>query len=277
MPNSQANTSTQHPTPRHKPPTEEQSNSQASCPSQQATPRHKLPTEERKKEKTAKKTKSKENRQERSEDSSQSGNKRRIPTVMANISWFCTEEEKDKDNTRAARTAEEQHGPKDSWEDPSDDEEHRGEEDPQHQQKLTDDYPPLQQDGKQQEKPSLLTKLARADRAIMKALIKITTATGHYEEIDETTEVGTPMHQRSTQVQTQDNLEPVISPDATVDMETTETAPVKRRLNEGDAASQQRPTQEDQGQWRVAGPKKPRGAGRLRSSSLSRGGDGTTP
>ncbi|KAL1424494.1 hypothetical protein MTO96_020132 [Rhipicephalus appendiculatus] len=77
--------------------------------------------------------------------------------------------------------------------------------------------------------------------------------------------------------QTQDNLEPVISPDATVDMETTESAPVKRRLNEGDVASQQRPTQEDQGQWRVAGPKKPRGAGRLRSSSLSRGGDGTTP
>ncbi|KAL1419980.1 hypothetical protein MTO96_004613 [Rhipicephalus appendiculatus] len=76
---------------------------------------------------------------------------------------------------------------------------------------------------------------------------------------------------------TQDNLEPVISPDATVDMETTESAPVKRRLNEGDVASQQRPTQEDQGQWRVAGPKKPRGAGRLRSSSLSRGGDGTTP
>ncbi|KAL1419851.1 hypothetical protein MTO96_004756 [Rhipicephalus appendiculatus] len=97
------------------------------------------------------------------------------------------------------------------------------------------------------------------------------------QDTDESKEVGTPMHQRSTQVQTQDNLEPVISPDATVDMETTETAPVKRRLNEGDAASQQRLTQEDQGQWRVAGPKKPRGAGRLRSSSLSRGGDGTTP
>ncbi|XP_075730852.1 uncharacterized protein LOC142774347 [Rhipicephalus microplus] len=30
-------------------------------------------------------------------------------------------------------------------------------------------------------------------------------------------------------------------------------------------------------QWRVAGSKKSRGAGRLRSSSLSRGGDGTTP
>ncbi|KAL1421210.1 hypothetical protein MTO96_004221 [Rhipicephalus appendiculatus] len=97
------------------------------------------------------------------------------------------------------------------------------------------------------------------------------------QDTDETKEVGTPMHQRSTQVQTQDNLEPVISPDATVDMETTETTPVKRRLNEGDSVSQQRPTQEDQGQWRVAGPKKPRGAGRLRSSSLSRGGDGTTP
>ncbi|KAL1437554.1 hypothetical protein MTO96_048829 [Rhipicephalus appendiculatus] len=39
-------------------------------------------------------------------------------------------------------------------------------------------------------------------------------------------------------------------------METTESAPVKRRLNEGDVASQQRPIQEDQGQWRVAGPKK---------------------
>ncbi|KAL1422809.1 hypothetical protein MTO96_021710 [Rhipicephalus appendiculatus] len=97
------------------------------------------------------------------------------------------------------------------------------------------------------------------------------------QDTDETTEVGTPMHQRLTQVQTQDKLEPVISPDATVDMETTETTPMKRRLNEGDAASQQRPTQEEQGQWRAAGPKKPRCAGRLRSSSLSRGGDGTTP
>ncbi|KAL1480387.1 hypothetical protein MTO96_051073 [Rhipicephalus appendiculatus] len=97
------------------------------------------------------------------------------------------------------------------------------------------------------------------------------------QDTDETTEVATPMHQRSTHLQTQDKLEPVINPDATVDMETTETTPVKRRLNEGDAASQQRPTQEEQGQWRVAGSKKPRGTGRLRSPSLSRGGDGTTP
>ncbi|KAL1476363.1 hypothetical protein MTO96_036560 [Rhipicephalus appendiculatus] len=87
------------------------------------------------------------------------------------------------ENTTVARTPEEQQGPKDSWEDPSDDKEHQGEEDSQRQQKLTDDYPPLQQDGKQQEKPSLLTKLARADRAIMKVLTKITTATGHNDEV----------------------------------------------------------------------------------------------
>ncbi|KAL1475596.1 hypothetical protein MTO96_037181 [Rhipicephalus appendiculatus] len=96
-----------------------------------------------------------------------------------NISRFSIEEKEDKENTRVARTPEEQQGPKDSWEDPSDDKEHRGEEDSQQQQKLTDDYPPLQQDEKQQEKPSLLTKLARSDRAIMKALTKITTATAH--------------------------------------------------------------------------------------------------
>ncbi|KAL1472091.1 hypothetical protein MTO96_039539 [Rhipicephalus appendiculatus] len=84
------------------------------------------------------------------------------------------------------------------------------------------------------------------------------------QDTDETMDVGTPMHQRSTQVRTQEKVEPVMNPEATVDMETTETTPVKRRLNEGDAASQQRPIQEDQGQWRVAGRKKPRGAGRLR-------------
>ncbi|KAH8029546.1 hypothetical protein HPB51_001271 [Rhipicephalus microplus] len=94
---------------------------------------------------------------------------------------------------------------------------------------------------------------------------------------DENTVVGTPTPRRSTQLETQHKAEPVIGSDATSDMDTVEATPVKRRLNEGDAASQQRLTQEDQGQWRVAGSKKSRGAGRLRSSSLSRGGDGTTP
>ncbi|KAH8036125.1 hypothetical protein HPB51_017936 [Rhipicephalus microplus] len=94
---------------------------------------------------------------------------------------------------------------------------------------------------------------------------------------DENTVVGTPTPRRSTQMETQHKAEPVIGSDATSDMDTVEATPVKRRLNEGDAASQQRLTQEDQGQWRVAGSKKSRGAGRLRSSSLSRGGDGTTP
>ncbi|KAH8031077.1 hypothetical protein HPB51_012765 [Rhipicephalus microplus] len=97
------------------------------------------------------------------------------------------------------------------------------------------------------------------------------------QDTDENTVVGTPTQRRSTQIETQHKAEPVIGSDATSDMDTVEATPVKRRLNEGDAASQQRLTQEDQGQWRVAGSKKSRGAGRLRSSSLSRGGDGTTP
>ncbi|KAH8040098.1 hypothetical protein HPB51_009354 [Rhipicephalus microplus] len=97
------------------------------------------------------------------------------------------------------------------------------------------------------------------------------------EDTDENIVMGTPTQRRSTQIETQHKAEPVIGSDATSDMDTVEATPVKRRLNEGDAASQQRLAQEDQGQWRVAGSKKSRGAGRLRSSSLSRGGDGTTP
>ncbi|KAH8022779.1 hypothetical protein HPB51_005077 [Rhipicephalus microplus] len=96
------------------------------------------------------------------------------------------------------------------------------------------------------------------------------------QDTDENTVMGTPMQRRSPQMETQHKAEPVIGSEATSDMDIIETTPVKRRLNEGDAASQQRLTQEDQGQWRVAGSKKSRGAGRLRSSSLSRGGDGTT-
>ncbi|KAH8038608.1 hypothetical protein HPB51_002732 [Rhipicephalus microplus] len=97
------------------------------------------------------------------------------------------------------------------------------------------------------------------------------------QDTDDNTVMGSPTQRRSTQMETQHKAEPVIGSDATSDMDTVETTPVKRRLNEGDAASQQRLTQEDQGKWRVAGFKKSRGAGRLRSSSLSRGGDGTTP
>ncbi|KAH8035425.1 hypothetical protein HPB51_005149 [Rhipicephalus microplus] len=97
------------------------------------------------------------------------------------------------------------------------------------------------------------------------------------QDTDENTVMGTPTQRRSTRMETQHKAEPVIGSDATSDMDTVETTPVKRRLNEGYAASQQRLTQEDQGQWRVAGSKKSRGAGHLRSSSLSRGSDETTP
>ncbi|KAH7991028.1 hypothetical protein HPB51_026487 [Rhipicephalus microplus] len=97
------------------------------------------------------------------------------------------------------------------------------------------------------------------------------------QDTDDNTVMNTPTQPRSTRTETQHKPEPAIGPDATSDMNTVETTPVKRRLNEGDAASQQRPILADQGQWRVAGSKKSRGAGRLRLSSLSRGGDGTTP
>ncbi|KAH8038767.1 hypothetical protein HPB51_002911 [Rhipicephalus microplus] len=97
------------------------------------------------------------------------------------------------------------------------------------------------------------------------------------QDTDENTVMGTPTQRRSTRTETQRKPELVIGSDAASDMDKVETTPVKRRLNEGDAASPQRLTQEDQGQWRVAGSKKSRGAGRLRSSSLSRGDDGTTP
>ncbi|KAH8040032.1 hypothetical protein HPB51_009288 [Rhipicephalus microplus] len=65
--------------------------------------------------------------------------------------------------------------------------------------------------------------------------------------------MGTPMHWRSTRAETQHEPEPVISPDATLNMDTDETTPVKRRLNEGDAASQQRLTQKIKGcdEWLV--------------------------
>ncbi|KAH7938729.1 hypothetical protein HPB52_000148 [Rhipicephalus sanguineus] len=98
------------------------------------------------------------------------------------------------------------------------------------------------------------------------------------EAAKETTETGTPAQQFSTQADTSERLQvKEITTDASVDMVTTETTPAKRRLLEGDAASQQRLSQEKEGQWRVAAAKKPRGAGRLRSSSLSRGDDGSTP
>ncbi|KAH8009877.1 hypothetical protein HPB51_021675 [Rhipicephalus microplus] len=97
------------------------------------------------------------------------------------------------------------------------------------------------------------------------------------QDTDENMVMGTPTQRRSTQTESQHKAEPVVRSDATSDMDTVETTPVKRCLNEGDAASQQPLTQEHQGQWRVAGSKKSRGAGHLRSSSLSRGGDGTMP
>ncbi|KAH6946217.1 hypothetical protein HPB50_012232 [Hyalomma asiaticum] len=98
------------------------------------------------------------------------------------------------------------------------------------------------------------------------------------DNTEETTDTGTPTRQPVAEVGTSDRLEVVhTNPDACVDMEILEAAPAKRRLHEGDAASQQRLNQEKEGRWQVAGPKKHRGASRLRSSSLSRGGDKTTP
>lgn len=98
------------------------------------------------------------------------------------------------------------------------------------------------------------------------------------DNTEETTDTGTPTRQPFAEVGTSDRLEVVhTNPDACVDMEVLEAAPTKRRLREGDAASQQRLNQEKEGRWQMAGPKKHRGASRLRSSSLSRGGDRTTP
>ncbi|KAH8038053.1 hypothetical protein HPB51_020890 [Rhipicephalus microplus] len=97
------------------------------------------------------------------------------------------------------------------------------------------------------------------------------------QDTDESTVMGTPTQRSSTRTEIKRKPEPVIGPDATSEMDTVDTTPVKRRLNERDAASQQQPTQENQGLWRVAGSKKSRGAGGLRSSSFSHGGNGTTP
>ncbi|KAH6920910.1 hypothetical protein HPB50_028102 [Hyalomma asiaticum] len=97
------------------------------------------------------------------------------------------------------------------------------------------------------------------------------------DNTEETTDTGTPTRQPVAEVGASDRLEVHTNPDACVDMEILEAAPAKRRLHEGDAASQQRLNQEKEGRWQVAGPKKHRGASRLRSSSLSRGGDRTTP
>ncbi|KAH8031775.1 hypothetical protein HPB51_020846 [Rhipicephalus microplus] len=62
------------------------------------------------------------------------------------------------------------------------------------------------------------------------------------EDTDENTVMSTPPQRRSTRMETQRKPEPVLGPDAILDIGTVETTPVKRRLNEGDAASQQRPT-----------------------------------
>ncbi|KAH8028758.1 hypothetical protein HPB51_018600 [Rhipicephalus microplus] len=67
------------------------------------------------------------------------------------------------------------------------------------------------------------------------------------QDTDENMVMGTPTQRRSTRMETQHKVEPFIGSDATSDMDIVGTTPVKRRLNEGDAASQQRLTQEDQG------------------------------
>lgn len=182
MPNAQASSSIHQANPRHKPLTEGRSESQADCASQQATPRHKPPTEERKKEKTAKKIKTKESRQERSDDTSQSGTKRKISPTMANVPWFDAEDNDKEEKTGA--TSQEPQEPKDSWEDTSDNEELMSQEHfPCLKPKPTDEEPPVQHEEKQHDKITLLTRVARADKAIMKALIKIATSTGQNEEV----------------------------------------------------------------------------------------------
>ncbi|KAH7934483.1 hypothetical protein HPB51_029150 [Rhipicephalus microplus] len=122
---------------------------------------------------------------------------------------------------------------------------------------------------------------AAASQAAVEASHAVATSVKEMEtpkqDTDENTVMGTPTQPRLIRTETQHKPESVIGPDATSEMDTVETTSEKRRLNEGHATSQPRLTQEDQGQWRAAGSKKFRGAGRLRSSSLSRGGNGTTP
>ncbi|KAL1469996.1 hypothetical protein MTO96_040738 [Rhipicephalus appendiculatus] len=77
------------------------------------------------------------------------------------------------------------------------------------------------------------------------------------EDAAETTEADVPVLQFSSQVETLEMLQAkAVITDNSVDMETTEITPGKRRLFEGDAASQQRASTEKEGQWRMAGPKK---------------------
>lgn len=187
MPNSQASSSSQQTNPRHKSTAEERLNQQTIPSSQQATPRQKPAADERRKEKTAKKTKSKENKQEHPEDVTQSGVKPRILPTMKTIPWFGTDGEDDNaDKARAPPSTLENQELKDSWDDASDNEGRRQEEDPQHhqlQQRTTEGDLPPQQEEKQQDRTTLLTRVAKADKAIMKALIKIATSTGQNEEV----------------------------------------------------------------------------------------------
>ncbi|KAH7964145.1 hypothetical protein HPB51_027619 [Rhipicephalus microplus] len=119
--------------------------------------------------------------------------------AMLQISGFGTEEEEEDGRAREPSSAQvirekkeslnepsdnegkRQEKLKDSWDDPSDNEGQVLEEDLQEhqlQRQTTEEYPPLHQEEKQQEKTTLLTKVAKADMAIMKAVIKISTCTG---------------------------------------------------------------------------------------------------
>ncbi|KAH8009117.1 hypothetical protein HPB51_010315 [Rhipicephalus microplus] len=57
------------------------------------------------------------------------------------------------------------------------------------------------------------------------------------QDTDENMVMGTRTQRRSSWTETQHKPEPVIGPDATLDIDTVEITPVKRRLNEGGAAS----------------------------------------
>ncbi|KAH8037465.1 hypothetical protein HPB51_010992 [Rhipicephalus microplus] len=188
---------------RHKSRNKECTNQQSISYSEQATPRQKTASDQCRKEKSSKKEKSKDDKQEDSEYLTLYGAKQSTLSTKKNTPGFGTEEEEEDGRAREPSSAQvireqkeslnepsdnegkRQEKLKDSWDDPSDNEGQVLEEDLQEhqlQRQTTEEYPPLHQEEKQQEKTTLLTKVAKADMAIMKALIKISTCTGQEEE-----------------------------------------------------------------------------------------------
>ncbi|KAL3255708.1 hypothetical protein MRX96_046676, partial [Rhipicephalus microplus] len=204
MPNSQASSSLQQTNSRHNSRNEECTNQQTISYSEQATPRQKTASDQCRKGKSSKKGKSKDDKQEDSEYLTLYGAKQSTLSTKKTTPGFGTEEEEEDGRAREPSSAQvireqkeslnepsdnegkRQEKLKDSWDDPSDNEGQVLEEDLQEhqlQRQTTEEYPPLHQEEKQQEKTTLLTKVAKADMAIMKALIKISTCTGQEEGV----------------------------------------------------------------------------------------------